>query len=65
MKECLFNTFLWISRKEIFLKATTKVLLKIKPSSSINIEDEILYNFFIYMAIFGIDELSLDDFKSL
>ena len=50
--------------KRDFLKATTKALFKTKPSST-NIVDEILYSIFIYMAVFRMDELSLDDFKSL
>jgi hypothetical protein len=50
--------------KRDFLKATTKALFKTKPSST-NIEDEILYSIFIYMAVFRMEELSLDDFKSL
>ena len=50
--------------KRDFLKVTTKALFKTKPSST-NIEDEILYSIFIYMAVFRMEELSLDDFKSL
>ena len=56
--------FYGVLEKRDFLKATTKAIFKIKPSST-NIEDEILYSIFIYMTVFRMDELSLDDFKSL
>ena len=56
--------FYRVLEKRDFLKATTEALFKAKPASTER-KDELLFSIFIYMATFRMDELSLDDFKSL
>ena len=56
--------FYGVLEKRDFLKVTTEALFKAKPGSTER-KDELLFSIFIYMAVFRMDELSLDDFKSL
>jgi hypothetical protein len=56
--------FYGVLEKREFLKASTEALFKAKPASTER-KDELLFSIFIYMATFRMDELSLDDFKSL
>ena len=56
--------FYGVLEKRDFLKVTTEALFKAKPASTER-KDELLFSIFIYMATFRMDELSLDDFKSL
>ncbi len=56
--------FYGVLEKRDFLKATTEALFKAKPGSTER-KDELLFSIFIYMAVFRMNELSLDDFKSL
>ena len=56
--------FYGVLEKRDFLKVTTEALFKAKPGSTER-KDELLFSIFIYMAVFRMNELSLDDFKSL
>jgi hypothetical protein len=56
--------FYGIIEKKNFLKPTVKEFLKTHHGST-EIVDEILYTIFIYIAVFRMNELSLNDFKSL
>ena len=50
--------------KKPILKSITDTLFQSRPSSTER-KDEILFQIFIYMTLFRLHELSLDDFKSL
>ena len=58
------QVFYGILEKKDFLKATTKEFLKSHQGTT-EIADELLYTIIIYLAVFRMNELSLDDFKSL
>ena len=51
-------------KKKIFLKPITKEFLKTNHGST-EIIDQILFTKFIYIAVFRMNELSSNDFKSL
>ena len=56
--------FFGIMEKKPILKSITDTLFQLRPSSTER-KDEILFQIFIYMTLFRLNELSLDDFKSL
>jgi hypothetical protein len=56
--------FFGIMEKKPILKSITDTLFQSRPSSTER-KDEILFQIFIYMTLFRLHELSLDDFKSL
>ena len=47
-----------------FLKAFTEFLFTSKPSSTER-KDEVLYQIILYLTIFRINELPLDDYKAI
>ena len=56
--------FYGVLEKRDFLKVTTEALFKAKPGSTER-KDETLFDIFIYLTVFRLNELPLDDFKSL
>ena len=58
------QVFFGVQRYTDFLKIFTESLFVSKPSSTER-KDETLFCIFAYLTIFRLDELSLDDFKSL
>ena len=56
--------FFGVMEKKPILKSVTDSLFQSRPSSTER-KDEILFQIFIYMTLFRLHELSLDDFKSL
>ena len=56
--------FFGIMEKKPILKSITDTLFQSRPSSTER-KDEILFQIFIYMTLFRLNELSLDDYKSL
>ena len=56
--------FFGILEKKEILKSVTDSLFKSKPSSTER-KDELLFQIFVYMTLFRLNELSLDDYKSL
>jgi hypothetical protein len=58
------QVFYGVLRYADFLKIFTESLFLAKPSSTER-KDETLFNIFIYLTIFRLNELPLDDFKSL
>ena len=56
--------FFGIIEKKPILKSINDTLFHSRPSSTER-KDEILFQIFIYMTLFRLHELSLDDFKSL
>ena len=58
------QVFYGVLRYTDFLKIFTESLFVSKPSSTER-KDETLFDIFIYLTIFRLNELPLDDFKSL
>ena len=56
--------FFGIIEKKPILKSVTDCLFESRPSSTES-KDKILFQIFIYMTLFRLNELSLDDYKSL
>ncbi len=56
--------FFGIMEKKPILKSITDTLFQSRPSSTER-KDEILFQIFVYMTLFRLNELSLDDYKSL
>jgi hypothetical protein len=58
------QVFYGVLRYAEFLKIFTESLFLAKPSSTER-KDETLFNIFIYLTVFRLNELPLDDYKSL
>lgn len=58
------QVFYGVLRYTDFLKIVTESLFISKPSSTER-KDETLFDIFIYLTVFRLNELPLDDFKSL
>ena len=58
------QVFYGVLRYTDFLKIVTESLFVSKPSSTER-KDETLFDIFIYLTVFRLNELPLDDFKSL
>ena len=56
--------FFGVMEKKPILKSVTDSLFQSRPSSTER-KDEILFQIFIYITLFRLNELSLDDYKSL
>ena len=56
--------FFGVMEKKPILKSVTDSLFQSRPSSTER-KDEILFQIFVYMTLFRLNELSLDDYKSL
>ena len=56
--------FFGVMEKKPILKSITDTLFQSRPSSTER-KDEILFQIFVYMTLFRLNELSLDDYKSL
>ena len=56
--------FFGVMEKKPILKSVTDCLFESRPSSTER-KDEILFQIFVYMTLFRLNELSLDDYKSL
>ena len=58
------QVFYGVLRYTKFLKIFTESLFTSKPSSTER-KDETLFNILVYLTVFRLNELPLDDFKSL
>ena len=58
------QVFFGVLRYKMFLKTFTDELFSLKPSSKNN-NDEILYWIIIYITVFRLDEIPLEDYKSI
>lgn len=56
------QVFYGVLRYKDFLKVFTNTLFALKTSSTER-KDEILYQIFVYLSIFRLNELPLDDYK--
>ena len=58
------QVFFGVLRYKNLLRVITDMIFSFKPSSK-NTKDEILYFIIIYITIFRLDEIPLEDYQSL